>query len=195
MQTTSFPRITIEQKSNVVVALMLIRSLSMTTLRKGILLFHLHDLHILIYRLCLNRLPGGTVNPECDYSLEYVSCNAKSEYGIRNLLVWHTLSGYWAGVQPADSDTNSNGKLAKYEARLTFPVLTASMKRMAVSGDLDREPFSTHGVGLVPNHLIADFFHDYHSSLRSMGVDGVKVYLCVLYGLLCLDPSIILLSG
>lgn len=153
----------------------------MTTLKKGILLFHLNDVHILIIQLCLNRLPGDKVNPECDYSLEYVSCNAKSEYGIRNLLVWHTLTGYWAGVQSADSDTNPNGKLAKYGARLTFPLLTASMKRMAVSGDLDREPFSTQGVGLVPNYLIADFFHDYHSTLRSMGVDGVKVCLCVCF--------------
>jgi len=118
------------------------------------------------------------VTPECDHSLVYLSWKAKSECGIRNFLVWHTISGYWAGVQPADSDS-SNGKLSKYDARLTFPVLTPSMKRMAVSGDLDREPFSTQGVGLVPNYLIADFFNDYHSTLRSMGVDGVKV--CLFY--------------
>eukprot|EP00600_Ochromonadales_sp_CCMP1393_P001798 CAMPEP_0174988054 /NCGR_PEP_ID=MMETSP0004_2-20121128/19901_1 /TAXON_ID=420556 /ORGANISM="Ochromonas sp., Strain CCMP1393" /LENGTH=912 /DNA_ID=CAMNT_0016241205 /DNA_START=107 /DNA_END=2842 /DNA_ORIENTATION=+ len=150
-----------------------------------------------------------------EHSLEEVIRAAKGQFGIKQLLVWHTLSGYWAGVAveeeeeaaaaggeggesriaggkdgdapnasaaaaaPVDPTCNTvrrqNSRLNEFSPQLAFPDISPSMHRMAVSGDLPREPFSTQGVGLVPNHHAGSFFDRYHATLAAMGVDGVKV--------------------
>lgn len=130
-----------------------------------------------------------------EHSLEEVVRRAKQDYGIKHLLVWHTLSGYWAGVHPENEHQESGdieefevnidatdfiskklpiNKLSKYKSKISYPALTASMYRMAISGDLDKEPFTLEGVGLVKNDRVNDFFYDYHQTLQRMGVDGVK---------------------
>lgn len=102
--------------------------------------------------------------------------DAKRNHGVKQLLVWHTLSGYWAGVQPinitsesewrADGDGDRAGaragagagngqpddglsELDLFGSRVTFPSLPAQMHRMSLADALPQEPFTTDGVGLI----------------------------------------------
>lgn len=132
-------------------------------------------------------LGAGGRNITTRHSLSTLVRQIKQLHNVKHMLVWHTLLGYWAGVhvpensEGIDKDRKDGAAdrfptaLASYLPENTFPDLTATMQRMSVAKALDAEPFSTEGVGLVsPDHVDA-FFHDYHTNLRAMGVDGVKV--------------------
>jgi raffinose synthase len=89
---------------------------------------------------------------------------AKEEYKIRTFLVWHTMIGYWSGV---------DGKsLPGYGVR--------DAVRLYGPGILKHQPY--HNVqwwgplaGLVPADRIGKFFNEYHKRMSAQGVDGVKV--------------------
>jgi raffinose synthase len=132
---------------------------------------------------------------QSQHSLAHLAEQIKSHHGIKFLLVWHTLSGYWAGVHVADSspdescDHDYSGSeqksypnvLSKYRPEVSYPVLTPTLRRMSHSNALDSEPFTVDGVGLIHPGIAEAFFNDYHRNLKSMGVDGVKVgYDCEL---------------
>ena len=104
------------------------------------------------------------------HSLASLIKEAKDSHHVKHLLVWHTLSGYWAGVKPgpqADFDP--------YGAEIIFPSIPNAVHRASVADALRAEPFSTDGVGVVLPDKAGAFFDDYHATLRAMGVDGVKV--------------------
>ena len=88
---------------------------------------------------------------------------SKTEFGIETFLVWHTINGYWGGV---DDDA-----LPGYEAR--------PARRSNSPGILGHSPGMDEYwgglVGTIPPKHIARFFQDYHRHLRKQGVDGVKV--------------------
>ncbi len=89
---------------------------------------------------------------------------AKEEFGVRHVLAWHTLQGYWAGV-----DVES---FAPYEPR--------EVPRHFSPGILHHWPEANTrwwgaAAGVVPPHRIAAFFNDCHALLKSQGIDGVKV--------------------
>lgn len=88
---------------------------------------------------------------------------AKEDFGIETFLVWHTLYGYWGGV---DGDS-----LPGYGVR--------AVARNFSAGILHYLPdFNNWWGGIVgvvaPEHIYR-FFQDYHRTLRLQGVDGVKV--------------------
>lgn len=49
-------------------------------------------------------LPGShTHDKNSKHSLAALVKDSKEKFGLKHFLVWHTLSGYWAGVQPSEA--------------------------------------------------------------------------------------------
>jgi raffinose synthase len=120
------------------------------------------------------------------YSLSSVIQEAKVNHSISQFLVWHSLTGYWAGVMPKPNEVKSSTEptftsksetknLALFGSQTTFPYISNSMHRMSVANALPTEPFSIQGVGLVDRSKAEAFYSAYHDNLKRMGVDGVKV--------------------
>ena len=97
------------------------------------------------------KFPGG-LRPTIDA--------AKSEFGVEQFAVWHTLQGYWAGVHP-------DGPAAE-----RFDVIDAD--DTLFHGKNWREHHGTRRCLLSPEHA-ADFFNAWHRELAEAGVDFVKV--------------------
>lgn len=82
---------------------------------------------------------------------------AAKERGVRTFGVWHTLEGYWEGLQPdsplaKDYGAKSSGNGTPHPVPGTVTPCTA-----------------------IPPASIARFYHDYHRTLAEAGVDLVKV--------------------
>ncbi len=111
-----------------------------------------------------NRLTAFAADPrKFPQGLAATVTMAKAEFGLRRFLVWHTLQGYWGGVDAA-----------------AFPEYTV------VNNVREFSPGVVHncaqanaafgrGAGLVHPRDVHRFFQDFHRHLRSQGVDGVKV--------------------
>ena len=118
-------------------------------------------------------------------SLSNLVKNVKADYGVKHILVWHTLTGYWGGVQVDEKEGDKGGDngynnthqstMSKYLPSVTYADMTRTMHRMSVAQTLDLEPFHSLGIGLIDPSKIGLFYKDYHKNLRKMGVDGVKV--------------------
>ena len=110
------------------------------------------------------RLVSLGANQRFDGDLRATVRLAKDEFKIRFFLVWHSMLGYWGGVDGA--------ALPGYGVR--------DVSRSFGMGILKDEPHLNALwwgplVGLVPADHIAAFFDDYHTRLAAQGVDGVKV--------------------
>jgi raffinose synthase len=110
------------------------------------------------------RLTGFGANEKFPDGLGPFVERVKSAYGLRSVIVWHTIVGYWGGV---DGDA-----LPGYGV--------VEQTRQFGDGVLFHRPSFNHEwwgnlVGFVPARESARFFDDYHSSLAKAGVDGVKV--------------------
>jgi raffinose synthase len=110
------------------------------------------------------RLTGFEANDKFPGGLRPLIERAKREFGLRTVLVWHTMVGYWGGV---DGDA-----LPGYGV--------VEQTRQFGDGILFHMPTFNHEwwgnlVGFVPAEHAARFFDDYHSALAAEGVDGVKV--------------------
>jgi raffinose synthase len=86
---------------------------------------------------------------------------AKEEFGVRTVLAWHAMTGYWGGVDP-----NLGDYAAKIRPRLLSPGLKFHQEEI---------PYWGKSIGLVPKENAYRFFQDFHRSLRRQGIDGVKV--------------------
>lgn len=89
---------------------------------------------------------------------------AKEQHGIEIFLVWHSIVGYWGGVDGT--------RLPGYAVK--------DQTRQFGEGILSHAPSFNHDwwgnvVGFVSCDRIGAFFDDYHRSLAAQGVDGVKV--------------------
>jgi raffinose synthase len=89
---------------------------------------------------------------------------AKEQFGVRTFLVWHSIVGYWGGVD--------GERLRDYDV--------VEQTRQFGEGVLAHAPEFNQIwwgclVGFVPARRIRAFYDDYHRSLRAAGVDGVKV--------------------
>ncbi|KAF8599912.1 hypothetical protein BDV93DRAFT_525756 [Ceratobasidium sp. AG-I] len=81
---------------------------------------------------------------------------AKEKYGVRNVGVWHTIQGYWQGVEPA-----------KFASRYKLVKVTKD----GYPGPAEPEGFEYH----IPHpDSILPFFKDYYSTLREAGVTFTK---------------------
>jgi raffinose synthase len=110
------------------------------------------------------RLSSFRVNEKFAQNLAPTVERAKREFGIETFLVWHTIVGYWGGVD--------GSKLEGYGV--------IDQTRHFGEGVLAHMPTFNNDwwgslVGFVPKQHIARFFDEYHEALREQGVDGVKV--------------------
>lgn len=89
---------------------------------------------------------------------------AKRLYGVKRFLVWHTLTGYWSGV-----DLRAFRRFGAYDVLRNYgPGILAHSPGHNVEwwGQLS---------GMIPPSRIREFYREYHRRLASVGVDGVKV--------------------
>jgi raffinose synthase len=110
------------------------------------------------------RLASFSANDKFSGDLAATVRMAKEEFGVATFLVWHTIVGYWGGVD--------GSSLPGYEI--------VDQTRQFGEGVLAHVPSFNHDwwgnlVGFVPTRHVGRFFDDYHSSLRAAGVDGLKV--------------------
>lgn len=110
------------------------------------------------------RLTSFAANQKFAGDLRPTVKMAKERFGLRNFLVWHSMVGYWGGV---DGD-----ELPGYGV--------VDQTRQFGEGILRHEPTANHLwwgnlVGFVPPAQVERFFDDYHRSLAEQGVDGIKV--------------------
>jgi raffinose synthase len=110
------------------------------------------------------RLASFSPNARFDGDLTPTIRTAKQEFKVRTFIVWHSIIGYWSGVD--------GSKLPGYGVR--------DVPRAYGPGILRSSPAYNHQwwgalAGLVAPEAIGRFFDDYHARLQSQGVDGVKV--------------------
>jgi len=89
---------------------------------------------------------------------------AKNEFQVRTFLVWHTIIGYWGGV---DGEKLPGYGVVDQTRRFGEGIMAHAPKV--------NEDWWGSLVGLVSPDKIARFYDDFHSYLQSQGVDGVKV--------------------
>jgi raffinose synthase len=111
-----------------------------------------------------SRLTGLDANDKFPGGLASTVRMAKSEFRVETFLVWHSIVGYWGGVD--------GQRLPDYGV--------VEQTRQFGEGILAHAPSFNqlwwgNLVGLVPASRIRAFYDDYHRHLRAQGVDGVKV--------------------
>ena len=117
------------------------------------------------------RLTSFAPNDKFPEGLLELTREAKSQYALRYFLVWHTIHGYWGGVD--------------HESMPEYQVL--ERRRDFSPGVRRQSPDENKGwggrVGLVAASDMVRFYNDFHRYLMTQGVDGVKVdSQCVLEG-------------
>lgn len=110
------------------------------------------------------RLVSFLANDKFSGDLAATVDMAKREFSVERFLVWHTMVGYWGGLD--------GGSLPGYDVR--------EQVRRFGEGILEQRPTFNEQwwgavVGLPAGDKAARFFDDYHAALARAGVDGVKV--------------------
>jgi len=88
---------------------------------------------------------------------------SKEGFDIDTFLVWHTITGYWGGV---DGDSLNGYGVRSVQRRNSEGIHHYSPSIESWWGEI---------MGLTPPEQAHHFFNDYHRFLRECGVDGVKV--------------------
>lgn len=114
------------------------------------------------------KFPGG---------LKPFTQMVKEEYGIKQIFTWHTVWGYWKGVDPE-----------VFGERMTPFVIPeryrAQFSKKGKSSDLEQEatvgpayyPRTNIGETLnLPGPTLGDFYSKYYDYLRRQGIDGTKI--------------------
>ncbi|KAJ1702439.1 hypothetical protein LUZ63_002218 [Rhynchospora breviuscula] len=99
--------------------------------------------------------------------LAYVVSEIKEKHDIKNVYVWHAITGYWGGVRPGVMG------MEHYESKMEFPVSSPGIQSNEQCEAFDS--ITTNGLGLVHPEKVFSFYNELHSYLSSTGVDGVKV--------------------
>jgi len=111
------------------------------------------------------KLSSFKPNEKFNYNLHETINEAKEKYGVERFFVWHAVGGYWGGV-----DVNSPD-MQKYNPTISNAKHTHELKE--VSPKLWN--YETFDYGLVAPEKAGEFYNDYHSYLKSEGVDGLKI--------------------
>ncbi|GAQ87662.1 alkaline alpha galactosidase [Klebsormidium nitens] len=102
---------------------------------------------------------GDPARPE---SLKAFIHKLKAELGVKKVLMWHALGGYWGGVRPG-----------LYGSTLQAPVVTAGVR--CNQPDAALEDMKAYAVGVMDPAQVGQYFSDQHAYLAAAGADGVKV--------------------
>jgi raffinose synthase len=89
---------------------------------------------------------------------------AKNEFQVRVFLVWHTIVGYWGGI---DGEKLPGYGVSDQTRRFGEGIMAHAPKF--------NEDWWGSLVGFISPDKIGQFYDDYHGYLHSQGVDGVKV--------------------
>ncbi|MBR2339232.1 MAG: hypothetical protein IKA74_00175 [Clostridia bacterium] len=111
--------------------------------------------HHMLSSFAPNEKFGGSLTPLVE--------KMKNEYGVELFYVWHAVGGYWGGASPFSEE------MEKYSPKFDAAVVAKGMFR----GNPQRAHSECFAYGLVND--FGGFYNDYHKSLKSQGVDGVKV--------------------
>jgi hypothetical protein len=99
-------------------------------------------------------------NVKFPHGLKSTITQLKERYGIQSLGVWHTLNGYWAGIDPDSAlGIKYREKLHAYTDKVTWTEEAPSVFFL---------PSPLEGLGQV-------FFEDWYTFLRGEGIDFIKV--------------------
>ena len=109
--------------------------------------------------------PCEAMAPAPPGGLAAVVSHARAAHGVRHVLAWHALYGYWAGVAPHAPD------MAAAKVAMVAPKPSPGV--LDVDPTYEWSPQTLSGVGLATDP--AALFAGLHSSLADAGVDGVKV--------------------
>lgn len=91
--------------------------------------------------------------------------DAAKDHGVEKFFVWHAIGGYWGGMDPKAE------AMKKYAPVLSKAIHTDGIRALnPVRWEQERFDF-----GIAAPEKFAEFYDDYHSYLKSQGVDGVKV--------------------
>eukprot|EP00303_Exanthemachrysis_gayraliae_P010621 CAMPEP_0206016536 /NCGR_PEP_ID=MMETSP1464-20131121/23019_1 /ASSEMBLY_ACC=CAM_ASM_001124 /TAXON_ID=119497 /ORGANISM="Exanthemachrysis gayraliae, Strain RCC1523" /LENGTH=902 /DNA_ID=CAMNT_0053390355 /DNA_START=8 /DNA_END=2716 /DNA_ORIENTATION=+ len=91
----------------------------------------------------------------------------KDEAGVRSVLCWHALSGYWSGVAPDSKE------MSHLNPHWRSPKPT--MDLLAVEPAIAWDAAGLRGAGALDLDAIDAFYDGLHGFLKRSGVDGVKV--------------------
>jgi raffinose synthase len=87
------------------------------------------------------------------------------ELGLTNVWAWHTLAGYWLGINPSEGTTTFP------KTSLCFPTFPSGIIDSDTS--ICREASISNGIGIADD--VNRFVDQYHSFLEQCGITGVKV--------------------
>eukprot|EP00569_Conticribra_weissflogii_P009358 CAMPEP_0171367560 /NCGR_PEP_ID=MMETSP0879-20121228/6161_1 /TAXON_ID=67004 /ORGANISM="Thalassiosira weissflogii, Strain CCMP1336" /LENGTH=1092 /DNA_ID=CAMNT_0011875619 /DNA_START=24 /DNA_END=3302 /DNA_ORIENTATION=+ len=130
---------------------------------------------------------------ESNNGLRNLVSTLKNDLGVKRVLCWHALHGYWRGVSPFLANTITHQPVGNVMLdRNTSSTPPINTERSAVSPSdsipehsehlLRVEPIiswdsvSLFGVGLLSSRAdLRTFYQRLHSPLKDAGVDGVKI--------------------
>lgn len=118
-----------------------------------------------------NRLVSFAPDPsKFPYGLAHAIRNIKQKCGVKEILLWHTFDGYWAGVEK--EGFSAYGVEEKY-----FPEVEEGREK-CFQMTVGESFFPDNLVGIacgVPMTGLFRFYFDWYSFLRREGADGTKV--------------------
>ncbi len=109
------------------------------------------------------RLSAFSANDKFPDGLAKTVSMAKEEFGLQRFLVWHTILGYWNGIDAASFPQYPSREVTQ---RFSPGIASYLTPEQAATIYID---------GLVLPEAIHRFYQDFHRYLRLAGVDGVKV--------------------
>ena len=110
------------------------------------------------------RLAAFDANAKFPHGLAASVRRAKAEHGVVRFLVWHTVHGYWGGV-----DAN---RLDAYGVEDVSRDYSPEVLEHFPSANRD---YWGPQAGVPALSRLEAFYGDYHAALAAAGVDGVKV--------------------
>jgi raffinose synthase len=110
---------------------------------------------------------AGSWPEDQSLGLQHIVLDAKANFNLKYVYVWHALAGYWGGVQPDGANTK------QYNSSLVYPV--HSLGVLDNQPDMSVDSLTVNGLGLVNPKQFQAFYDGLHSYLAAAGVDGVKV--------------------
>ncbi|KAG0623571.1 hypothetical protein M758_3G184100 [Ceratodon purpureus] len=110
---------------------------------------------------------AGSWPEDQSLGLRHTVLEAKTNFNLKYVYVWHALAGYWGGVQPGGLNTKV------YDSNLVYPIHSPGV--LDNQPDMSVDSLTVNGLGLVDPKKFYAFYDGLHSYLAAAGVDGVKV--------------------
>ncbi|EED96566.1 glycosyl hydrolase, partial [Thalassiosira pseudonana CCMP1335] len=105
------------------------------------------------------------------FGLKNLVTKLKRDFGVRQVLCWHALHGYWRGISPALASS-----LTRQQSVAQNHLPNHSEHLLRLDPIISWDSVSLFGVGiLMTPRDVKQFYDGIHSPLVEAGVDGVKI--------------------